>query len=84
MGDHDRALVLVQRLKASAAPYVPPEFVGLAYIGLGQNERALDWLEKALGARSQTLTLLKVEPVFDPLRGSPRFKRLLVEVGLEG
>jgi TolB-like protein/Tfp pilus assembly protein PilF len=81
-GDQTQALRLVQRLKATPAPYLPPEYVAFGYIGLGDYERSLDWLERALEARSPTLTLLKVEPLFDPLRGHPRFMGLLEQVGL--
>ena len=82
-GDRPGAQALVQRLKTTAAPYLPPEYVALAYIGTGEHDRAFDWLDKALKARSQTLTLLNVEPVFEPLRKSPRFRPLLVAVGLD-
>lgn len=82
-GELGRARTLVQRLKATSATYLPPEYVALGYVGLGDHERALDWLDKALEARSQTMTLLNVEPLFDPLRHSPRFKRLLTEIGFD-
>jgi tetratricopeptide (TPR) repeat protein len=53
-----------------------------AYIGMGNNDQALAWLEKAYAAHSNGLTALKVEPVYDPLRGDPRFENLLRRVGL--
>ena len=83
-GDRRGAQALVQRLKTTAGPYLPPEYVALVYTGTGEHDRAFDWLDKALEARSQTLTLLNVEPVFEPLRKSPRFKPLLAAVGLDG
>jgi len=83
VGESGHARTLVQRLKATRAPYLPPEYVALAYVGLADHERALDWLDKALEVRSQTLTMLKVEPVFDPLRHTLRFKRLLAAIGFE-
>jgi hypothetical protein len=42
----------------------------------------LSSLEKAYAQRSNFLTALKVEPVYDPLRDDPRFQELLRRVGL--
>jgi hypothetical protein len=55
---------------------VPP------YIGMGNNDQAIAWLEKAYAQHSNGLTALKVDPAFDPLRGDPRFQDLLRRVGL--
>jgi serine/threonine-protein kinase len=49
---------------------------------VGDNEQTLVWLEKAYAQHSNGLTALKVDPVYDPLRGDPRFQRLLAQVGL--
>jgi serine/threonine-protein kinase len=57
--------------------------VGLAmiYSGLGDVDRAIDQLERAYEDRGW-LGTLKVAPVWDPLRSSPRFGKLLKKVGL--
>jgi hypothetical protein len=39
--------------------------------------RAIAWLQKAEAAHSVSLTAVKVEPLFDPLRADPRFRQLL-------
>ena len=39
--------------------------------------QALTWLERACAERSAVLTGLKVNPLLDPLRGDPRFAKLL-------
>jgi serine/threonine-protein kinase len=46
----------------------------LAYpcVALGAHDRALEWLEKGVEEHSALLAWLKVEPMFDPLRGDPR------------
>ncbi len=54
-----------------------------AYLGLGDNEQAFVWLEKAYQEQSNILGLLKVHPYFDPLRGDPRFADLVRRVGLD-
>jgi len=61
---------------------VGAEAIIWAYIGVGDNEQAMAWLEKAYAQRSPALTYLKVDPRYDPLRGDPRFQDLLSRVGL--
>jgi membrane-associated protease RseP (regulator of RpoE activity) len=51
------------------------------YLGLGDTAQALDWVEQIPGDRSSRFYLLS-EPIFDPIRGSPRFRRVLEELGL--
>lgn len=55
----------------------------VAYIGIGNNDKALEWLEKAFKEHSSGLTALKVDPIYDPLRGDPRLQDLLRRIGLE-
>ena len=57
--------------------------VAYIYIGLGEKARALDYLEKAYEQRDNIITHLKVEPLFDTLRGEPRFQELQRRVHLE-
>jgi tetratricopeptide (TPR) repeat protein len=59
----------------------PVVFV-VAYVGMGNNDLALAWLEKAYAQHSNAMTTLKVDPLYDPLRGDPRFQNLLRRVGL--
>jgi hypothetical protein len=66
----------------SSRQFVSPFCTAIIYLGLGDKERALDGLEKAYEARSQWLTLLKVDKVYDPFRSDPRFIELLKKVGL--
>jgi hypothetical protein len=44
---------------------------------LNNKDEALHWLEKAYQEHSNSLTALKVDPTYDPLRGEPRFQELL-------
>jgi TolB-like protein/DNA-binding winged helix-turn-helix (wHTH) protein/tetratricopeptide (TPR) repeat protein len=83
-GRRREALRLVDELKrrqqtsyVAAAPFV------IAYLGLGDNEQALAWLERAYEEQSNMLQLIKVHPYFDPLRGDPRFVDLVHRVGLD-
>jgi serine/threonine-protein kinase len=51
----------------------------LAYpcIGLGDADRAFEWLDRAVAERAGLLIYLKVEPMFDRLRGDPRMTGLM-------
>jgi len=53
-----------------------------AYVGVGNNNQALIWLEKAYAEHSNGLTALRVDPIYDPLRNDPRFQDILRRVGL--
>jgi serine/threonine protein kinase/tetratricopeptide (TPR) repeat protein len=51
--------------------------LSLALIGVGRAGEGLDWLERACESRSGLLVFLKVEPMFDSVRGEPRFAALM-------
>jgi TolB-like protein/DNA-binding winged helix-turn-helix (wHTH) protein/Tfp pilus assembly protein PilF len=76
-GNHSGANKLLTQLDAlSKKQYVSPYYVAIVYLGLGKNEVAMNWLEKAYTDRSNGLVFLKVEPELDPLRTNPRFVTL--------
>ena len=56
-------------------------WVASAYANLGDNEKALDWLEKAFSDHVMYLTALNCDFYFDSLRTEPRFKALLEKIG---
>jgi tetratricopeptide (TPR) repeat protein len=55
----------------------------IAYSGTGQKERALELLQQMYAEHSNAVVQIKVDPMFDPLRGDPRFKDLLLRLRLE-
>ena len=55
--------------------------MALVYTGLEDNDRAFDWLEKAVETRAWEMPNLKASPIFDRLRSDPRFPALLDRVG---
>ena len=59
-----------------------PGILFWAYVGVGDRERALDWLEKACAEHSNILATLKVDPAYDSLRNEPRFQDVLRRVHL--
>jgi hypothetical protein len=48
-----------------------------AYLGAGDKEQALTWLERAYAEKDPWLFWLKVYPTYDPLRSEPRFQAVL-------
>jgi tetratricopeptide (TPR) repeat protein len=61
--------------------YVAPFDIAVIYTGLGDKERALEWLQKALDDRSLWTIFLSVDPRFDRLHAEPRFASLLRRMG---
>jgi len=57
--------------------YVSPVELALTYIGLGENDKALDWVDTSIDERRGWAAYLRVHPVLDPLRGEPRFGELV-------
>jgi tetratricopeptide (TPR) repeat protein len=52
------------------------------YVFAGENDRALEDLNGALNEGCSFLSMMRTEPLFDPLRGDPRFKDMLKKVNL--
>lgn len=63
--------------------YVSPVAFATLAIALGDIDDAFRWLEAAHAERRGWLAYLKVEPVFDPLRGDPRFAEFLRRMRLD-
>ncbi len=62
--------------------YILPYGIALIHVGLGDNDAALEWLERAYQERNAWMPFLQVEPRFDPLRSDPRFQDLLHRMNL--
>jgi len=80
-GNREQARKAIEQLNHFQA-YVPPCSLAWVYLALGDNNTALDFLEKAYQERSGCVSSLKVFPEWDPLRSNPRFIELLKKVGL--
>jgi serine/threonine-protein kinase len=68
-------------LEQSKQEYVSPRRVAALCVGLGQKDRALEWIEKAYQNREEMMVFLKVDPQWDSLRPDPRFQNLLHRLG---
>ncbi|HMG36371.1 MAG TPA: hypothetical protein VKM94_20720 [Blastocatellia bacterium] len=77
------AMAGVNRLsEMSKTSYVSAYTLAVAYAGIGDKDRAFEWLERAYDERASWLIFLKVEPVFNSLRSDARFDPLLHRIGL--
>ena len=57
--------------------YIPPVVPAFIHLGLGENQKALDLLERAYERRDVLLVWLKARRHLDPLRDDPRFHDLM-------
>ncbi|HLJ17295.1 MAG TPA: protein kinase [Bryobacteraceae bacterium] len=73
--------VLTQLLENSKKKYVSPYDIAVIYTGLGDNERALEWLSKAYEEHSGFMVYVYLDPRFKPLRRNARFQDLLHRMG---
>ncbi|MCA1579541.1 MAG: winged helix-turn-helix domain-containing protein [Acidobacteria bacterium] len=62
--------------------YVSPYTVAAIYAGLGDQQKAFEWLDKAVEGRDIWLMNLKVDPVFAKLRSERRFTDILARIRL--
>jgi tetratricopeptide (TPR) repeat protein len=82
-GNKGKAREMIEKLKERARRrHVSPYLIATVYAGLGEKERAFEWLEREYDDRSGGFTRIKVDPRFDSLRSDPRFGVLLVRAGL--
>ncbi len=75
-GRRQDALALLDRLKKHPG-YLDAYNVALIYDGLGDNDRTMEWLERAYRERSPQLVGVRIETWSDNLRSDPRFQDLL-------
>jgi tetratricopeptide (TPR) repeat protein len=80
-GRKDEAIKIVKDLEArhDGNPSNGAD-IALIYVGLGDHDQAMVWLNNAYEARFKASILLR--PLFDPLRSDARFKDLKRRIGL--
>jgi TolB-like protein/Tfp pilus assembly protein PilF len=73
--------ILAELQKASHERHVSPQSFAIVHLGLGEQDEALGWLERACAERS--LEVLGFSgPIFDLLQAEPRFRDLLASMRL--
>ena len=76
------ARIAAELEKESDQQFIPATKIALLHLQLGNTDRALDWLGRALEERTWLVAQMKVEPRFDALRGHPRFEEYLRQLRL--
>ena len=74
--------LLNELLKLSETRFVPPVHLAVIYNGLGETDKAFEWLEKGYEQRDPKMAFLKVDPKWNNLRSEPRFVELLQRLRL--
>jgi tetratricopeptide (TPR) repeat protein len=80
-GDRAKAEQTLRELEELAKhQYVSPTAFATIYLGLGQKEKCLDWLEKAYEQQDSACWYLKIDQIYDNVRNDPRFLALVQKV----
>jgi len=83
-GRSQEARAILQEVQNNGSGrYAASPMIARIYLGLGEYETAIHWLEKGLEERSYWMTFLKTDPIYDSIRSHPRFRELLKLTGLD-
>lgn len=85
MGDTGKARHALREIQRTSrgSQMAPASLLALAYLGMNEKDRALDWIEKAAQEHGTIPITLRVDPIYDPLRDQRRFQKLLEQVSLK-
>jgi serine/threonine protein kinase/Tfp pilus assembly protein PilF len=77
-GRTDQAAEALARLiEMERTRYVPPSIMAYVYVGTGDHERAIDFVEQAYSERDSHILYARAVPLYDPLRSDPRFQEII-------
>jgi len=83
-GDSEKAREILCTLDERArSSFVSPYHFAYVYTGLGETDRAIEWLERALAERTGAAYGIRGSFLFAPLQTHPKFKELLRRMRLE-
>ena len=83
-GRIEEARKLLEELKArNQKTSVQPCCFAWIYLGLGEFETVIDWLEKMVDVRDANFFHIGVDPTWDSVRSHPRFQALLRKMKLQ-
>jgi adenylate cyclase len=80
-GDRAKAEQALRELEDLAKQqYVSPTAFATIYLGLGEKEKTLDWLQKAYEQQDSACWYLKIDQIYDSVRNEPRFQALVQKI----
>jgi len=80
-GNRPKAEQILRELEEMAKQqYVNSTAFADIYLGLGEKQKALDWLDKSYQDQESACWYLKVDPIYDSVRNEPRFQALVQKV----
>ena len=71
------ALKQLDIVQGPGAAYCDPVYIGMIHMGLGDKDLAMEYFYKGYREHSLEIVFLKRAPIFDPMRGDPRFEKLI-------
>jgi tetratricopeptide (TPR) repeat protein len=75
--------ILARMLERRSKGYYPAFAISEVYLGLGNTDAALEWLERATDDRHLGFYLPSVDPLYDSIRSHPRFRAVLTRINLD-
>jgi Flp pilus assembly protein TadD len=82
-GNRDRAVAFLSRLQQSpCGQHVSRILIAEIYAALGNQQRALDYIEEACLTRDWALGSLKQNSRFDGIRNTPRYRSVMAQLGM--
>ena len=82
-GNRAEALRLLAKLgEIAKRDYVSPYDMAVIHVGLGELDRAFEWLDRGYEERSGWMIYVTVDPQLAPLRSDARYKELVRRIGL--
>ena len=81
-GKKAEALRIVEQLKSTFSKFAPDYNIAGIYAKLNDNEKAFEWINKAIDHRAGPIAFVKVDPLFDEIRSDAPFKDVLKRMDL--
>ena len=82
--DFTEKFLNVIKLRSEKSPVGSPSYyIAIIYTSMGENDKAIQWLQKAYKDHEVEMYWLNVDPLYIPLHNDPRFKDLLSKIGFK-
>jgi len=80
-GDRAKAEQALRELgELAKRQYISPTVFATIYLGLGEKEKSLDWLEKFYEQQDSACWYVKIDQIYDGVRNEPRFQALVKSI----